>query len=397
MCIGIASAVLGVAYALMEHNIKRLLAYHSVENIGIILIGLGVSFIAFAQNNPFVAELALMAALFHTFNHTLFKGGLFLGAGAIQYATQTKDIEKLGGLIKKMPATSLFVLCFSLAISAIVPFNGFVSEWLTYQSLFANIVSGQAGINILSILAVAALGLAGAMAAACFVKFFGISFLGLPRSEQAQNAKKVPLTMNIGMGILVAICFIVGLFPMLILKLIDQVAFNLVGSSILQQLHGGFLIVYSSLQLSGALISPLLILVAIAVIIVLALIMIRLVGGKYMERKYGTWDCGFAALNSRMQYSATGFSKPIKIVFKILFRPGRETHATGKLPYHPESVTYTVTSESIFEKYTYEPICKTINNFSRRMTHQVQTGSIHKYLLYIFITVLGLMIYNMFA
>lgn len=397
LCIGIASAVLGVAYALMEHNIKRLLAYHSVENIGIILIGLGVSFIAFAQNNLFVGELALMAALFHTFNHTLFKGGLFLGAGAIQYATQTKDIEKLGGLIRKMPVTALFVLCFSLAISAIVPFNGFVSEWLTYQSLFANIVSGQAGLNILSILAVAALGLAGAMAAACFVKFFGISFLGLPRSEQAQNAKEVPLTMNIGMGILAAICFTVGLFPMLILNLIDQVAFSLVGSSILQQLHGGFLIVYSSLPLSGVLISPLLILVAIAGIIVLTLIMVRIVGGKYIERKYGTWDCGFAALNSRMQYSATGFSKPIKIVFKILFRPGRKTHTTGELPYHPESIEYEITSESILEKYIYEPIYKTINNFSRRMTHQVQTGSIHKYLLYIFITVLGLMIYNMFA
>jgi NADH:ubiquinone oxidoreductase subunit 5 (subunit L)/multisubunit Na+/H+ antiporter MnhA subunit len=397
LCIGIVSTILGVAYALMSNNIKRILAYSSVENIGIILIGLGVSFIAFAQNNIFVGELALVAALFHTFNHTLFKGGLFLGAGAIQYATHTKDIEELGGLIKKMPVTALFVLCFSLAISAIVPFNGFVGEWLTYQSLFANIVPGQAGVNILSILAVAALGLAGAMAAACFVKFFGIAFLGLSRSEHALNAKEVPITMNIGMGILAALCFAVGSFPLLILKLMDKVVFSLVGSSILEQLRGGFVIAYYSLNISGGSISPAVLLIALAGVIVLALVIIRIIGGKYIERTYGTWDCGFEALNSRMQYSSTGFSKPIKIVFRILFRPARKTVVTGDFPYHPESIEYTTTSEPIFEKYIYNPFYERIRKFSKRTSFKVQTGSIHNYLIYIFMTVLILMIYNMFT
>ena len=207
LCIGAVSAVLGVLYALMEHDIKRLLAFHSVENIGIILIGLGVCFIAVSQNNALLGGIALSASLLHTLNHTLFKGGLFLGAGSIQYGTHTKNIEELGGLIKKMPVTAFFMLCFSLAISGVVPFNGFISEWLTFQSLFANIVLGQAALNILSIISVAALGMTGALAVACFVKLFGITFLGLPRSEHASHAKEVPKSMNIGMGILAALCF----------------------------------------------------------------------------------------------------------------------------------------------------------------------------------------------
>ena len=397
LCVGIVSAVLGVAYALMEHNIKRLLAFHSVENIGIILIGLGVSFIAVAQKNEFLGALALTASLLHTFNHTLFKGGLFLGAGAIQYATHTKDIEKLGGLIKKMPVTALFVLCFSLAISAIVPFNGFISEWLTYQALFINIAPGQAGLTILSILSVAALGLAGALAAACFVKLFGISFLGRPRSNHALHAKEVPVTMNVGMGILAALCLIIGLFPVTILKLIDAVAFSITGSSVLTKLHGGFLIAYYPLQIAQNSISPLIILIALAVIILFSILTLRLIGGKYIERKYGTWDCGFEALNSRMQYTATGFSKPIKIVFKILFRPTRKITVEGDLKYHPKSIEYETTFVPVFEKYIYDPFYKRVKMLSRWIKFSVQTGNIHNYLIYIFVTVLVLMAYNRFV
>ena len=398
LCIGIVSAVLGVAYALMEHNIKRLLAFHSVENIGIILIGLGVSFIAFAQKNEFLGGLALTASLLHTFNHTLFKGGLFLGAGSIQYSTHTKDIEKLGGLIKKMPITAILVLCFSLAISAIVPFNGFISEWLTYQSLFSMISLGHAGINILSILSIAALGLAGALAVACFVKLFGISFLGLPRSSNALNSKEVPAVMNIGMGILAMFCLAIGLFPLLFLKIVDKVVSSLPGTSISSNLQGGFLIAYYPLSISGNSISPAEIFIVLAVVILSALLVIRLIGGKYIERKYGTWDCGFEALNSRMQYSATGFSKPIRIVLKILYRPGREVEIEeGASSYFPISIKYKVSTEPIFERYFYDPILRMVKNFSRRVKFSVQTGSIHAYLIYIFITVLVLMIYNRLA
>ncbi|HEY5556159.1 hydrogenase 4 subunit B [Acetobacterium sp.] len=398
LCIGIISAVLGVAYALMEHNIKKLLAFHSVENIGIILIGLGVSFIAFAQNNEFLGGLALVAALLHTFNHTLFKGGLFLGAGSIQYATHTKDIDKLGGLIKKMPITAVMVLCFSLAISAIVPFNGFVSEWLTYQSLFLNIGSVSGGLNILSILSIAALGLSGALAAACFVKLFGISFLGLPRSDHALNAKEVPVTMNIGMGILAGFCLAIGLFPAFFINIVDKVVFSLIGSSIMGNLQVGFLNAYSPLLVSGNSITPVEILIALAVVILAALLITRLIGGKYVERKVGTWDCGFDGLNSRMQYTATGFSKPLRIVFSILYRPGRKVEIEeGVSSYFPTSIKYKVWTEPIFEKYFYDPVLRLVRNFSSKIIYLVQTGSVHAYLIYIFIAVLALMLYNRLA
>jgi hydrogenase-4 component B len=398
LCIGAVSAVLGVAYALMEHNIKRLLAFHSVENIGIILIGLGVSFMAFSQNNGFLGSAALAASLLHTFNHMLFKGGLFLGAGSIQYATHTKDIEKLGGLIKKMPVTAFLVLCFSLAISAIVPFNGFISEWLTYQSLFMNISAGHAAQNILSILSAAALGMAGALAAYCFVKLFGISFLGLPRSSQASEAKEVPAAMNVGMGILAALCLFIGLLPTLFLKVLDSVVSGISGVSILEKLQGGFVIAWYPLQVSGNSISPLELLIALAAITAVTLLVLRLIGGKYSERKYGTWDCGYEALNPRMQYTATGFSKPIRIVFRALYRAGREVGTEeGKSPYFPASIKYKVTTESIFENYLYKPLIDMVKNFSRKIKFTVQTGSIHAYLIYIFLAVLVLMVYNRLA
>ena len=398
LAIGIFSALIGVSYAFTEKNIKRLLAYSSIENIGIIFIGLGTGFIAYAGGHMGACALAVTASLLHTFNHTLFKGGLFLGAGSIQYSTHTKDMEKLGGLIKKMPVTALFVLSGCLAISSLVPFNGFVSEWLTFQALFANVFSGQAGLNVLLILSVAALAMTGAMAVASFVKLFGISFLGLPRSEHALHAQETPAVMNIGMGILISLCLLIGLFPMTALRAVDGVVAGLTGTSLFGSLQGGFLIATYPLTVSGNAISPLAVLAIVAGVILLALLLIRMVGGKYIERKYGTWDCGFEALNARMQYSATGFSKPIKIVFRILFRPSREIKVTGRhSEYHPESIEYTTSSESIFEKYVYQIAMKKIRNISRKIKYKVQTGSIHNYLLYIFMAILILMIYNRFA
>ncbi|MEO1816002.1 MAG: proton-conducting transporter membrane subunit [Acetobacterium sp.] len=393
--IGVVSAVLGVAYTLMEHNIKRLLAFCSVENIGIILIGLGVSFIAAAQHNDFLSGLALVAALLHTFNHALFKGGLFLGAGSLQYATHTKDIEKLGGLIHKMPVTAVLVLCFSLAISAIVPFNGFISEWLIYQSLFLNINIGTAGLNILSILSIAALALSGALAAAAFVKLFGISFLGLPRSDAAAQAQEVPMAMNIGMGVLAGFCLIIGIFPAACVKLADQVAFSILGSTVAATLESGFMAATMPLAVSGNSIAPGEVLIALAVVILVLLLMLRLFFGKVQTRKYGTWDCGFENINARMQYSATGFSKPIRIVLSILYRPGRKVVIEkGDSDYFPKSVKYQIWTESIFEKYLYNPVIQVLKRGSEKMIYLVQTGSVHVYLLYIFISILALMFYN---
>ena len=397
LILGMVSSVIGVAYAMTEQNIKRLLAYSSIENIGIILIGLGISFIAFAQNNTVVGSLALTASLLHTLNHTLFKSGLFLGAGSIQYATGTKNMEKLGGLIKKMPVTALLILCFSLSISALVPFNGFVSEWLTYQSLFAGMSPGSAGINILSMLAVAALALAGALAVACFAKFFGISFLGKPRTELALTAKDVPITMKLGMGILALLCLAAGLFPLELVKTVSTVTAALGGVSLASQLEGGMLFAYLPLEAAGGSISPLSLLAILTGIIVLTLLVLRIVGGKYLRRKYGTWDCGYEALNARMQYTATGFSKPLKIVFRILFRPTRELKTIGGSPYHPEKMVYTVGSESVIEKHLYQPLMRFVQNLSKKAKYAVQTGSVRRYLAYILFAVVAMLLYSIFS
>lgn len=393
--LGVLSCFLGIAYALVEHNIKRLLAYSSIENIGIILIGLGTGMIAYARGNMVLYSLALIAVLFHTVNHAVFKGGLFLGAGSVQYSTHTKDIEELGGLIKSMPYTALYMLCFSLAICAIVPFNGFISEWLTYQSLFMNIGQGSPSISVISIFSAAVLALSGALALACFVKMYGISFLGLPRSSHSKNAGEVPFTMRIGMGLLALLCIIFGLFPSIFLRIIDRVSSDISGSSILNSIQGGFIFVYYPINAENSSVMPVSIFLLIVAVILAITAAARLLGGKLITRKYGTWDCGFKALNSRMQYSATGFSKPLRIVFKILYRPGRELEVEeGRSPYYPASLKYTVSTEKIFEKYLYYPLLGFIRMLSRKLKFSVQTGSVHTYLIYIFITVLVLMLYN---
>ncbi len=397
LIVGMISAVLGVAYAFVEKNIKKLLAYSSIENIGIIFIGLGIAFIAFSQKNGTIGALALAASLFHTFNHTLFKGGLFLGAGSIHYSTHTINMEHLGGLIKKMPVTAVFMLGGALSISAIVPFNGFASEWLTLQSVFGSILPGNAALNILAILSVAALAIAGALAAATFVKLFGISFLGLGRTEQADHAREVPAVMNVGTGVLIVLCLVFGLFPMLFLKLTDKLVVELAGQSLIGQLKGPFLFAGYLEQATGNEISPFMVFVALIAVILGVLLVLRLVGGKYIERKYGTWDCGFEALNSRMQYTATGFSKPVEIVFRMLFRPSRELKVEGEHLYHPESMEYKVSTEPIFEKYIYAPVLQLVQAISKKIKYAIQTGSVHMYLMYIFIAVLVLLLYNRIA
>lgn len=203
--------------------------------------------------------------------------------------------------------------------------------------------------------------------------------------------------MNTGMGILAALCLIIGLFPMTILRLIDNVVSGLSGASVFGDLQGGLMIAYYPVKISESSISSLALLVTLAVLIILTLLLIRIFGGKYIERKYGTWDCGFEALNSRMQYTATGFSKPIKIIFKILFRPLRKIHVTGSIPYYPESIDYEVSSENIIEKYFYKPIYEKVTKFSKKIKYTVQTGNIHSYLFYIFVTIVILMAYNIFA
>src|SRR5216684_5456573 len=225
-----ATAVLGVLYALMQHDLKRLLAYHTVENIGIIFIGLGLA-IAFQQNGiAWAAALALTAALFHVLNHSLFKSLLFFGAGAVLSATHERDMERLGGLIHRMPHTAVAFLIGCVAISALPPLNGFVSEWLTFQAILVSPQLPQWGLRFLIPTVGALLALSAALAAACFVKAYGIVFLGRPRTPQAEKAQEVDRFSLAAMFILAALCFIAGVLPGLFIDMLSPVVASLVGA-----------------------------------------------------------------------------------------------------------------------------------------------------------------------
>lgn len=290
MVFGAISSVLGVAFALQEHDIKRLLAYHSVENIGIILLGVGASMAAMALNSVGIAVLALMAALYHTFNHAMFKGELFLGAGALLYSTGTRNMEKMGGLFRRMPATAICFLIGALAISAIPPFNGFVSEWFTYQSLFNAAMQGDKAVMIVAVFAAVALAITGALAVTCFVKAYGVSFASAPRSEAAANAKEVPAPMVFAQGLLAAICVVLGIGAPVIAPVLVDVA-----ASVLHP-YGGVLAAEGMElmnQYSGAATSTPAIAIALVVLVGLACGYRKLkTVGKVQKSQ--PWACGYA-------------------------------------------------------------------------------------------------------
>lgn len=394
LIVGTISAVLGVSYTLMENNIKRLLAYCSIENIGIIFMCIGLSMISAASGNKMLAAVALTACLLHTLNHSVFKGLLFMGAGAIYNSAGTKNIEKLGGLIKKMPKTAVFFLVGSLSISAIPPFNGFVSEWLAYQSMFNSISEASGLLKLLILVSAALLAFTGALAAYSFVKAFGITFLGLPRSEKAKNAKEVGTSMLTGMGILSAFCLLIGIFPRICINLLDSISNDLFGYSVADNISGTFGFITVPLQVNSTSISPLEALLTAAVTGMLVIAVVLFISKGTKKRRYGTWDCGYLKLNSKMQYSATGFSKPMRIVLRGIFRPQRELQLEeGKSPYFFTKARYLTSTESIFEKYIYEPAVDGIFRFARKVRFVIQTGSIHTYLLYIFTAIILLFVY----
>lgn len=393
LTLGTISAVLGVLYALMEHDLKRLLAYHSIENIGIILMGLGASLMFLHSHHPVLAALALIAALYHTINHALFKALLFLGAGAVLQATHTRNMEEMGGLIKRMPKTAFCFLMGAVAISALPPLNGFVSEWLTYQSLLQGFGTTESLVKIMFPLSGAMLALTGALAAACFVKAFGITFLAQPRSEHAAQAREAAPTMVWGMGLLVAACIFLGLFPTTFLNLLAPVTEQLIG----QPLPGflsrtGGLVLGNTQELGGTVSTLGLALMGIC-LLPIPLVFWLLFGRRSQVRVGPTWDCGLRGLTPNMEYTATGFSKPIRMIFKALFRPRREVQREYDYsPYFAKTLRFQSHIEEAFVTRLYRPLNRGILRMSRRM-RALQAGSIHAYLIYIFITLLLLLMF----
>lgn len=382
LIIGTISALLGVLYALMEHDLKRLLAYHSVENIGIILIGAGAGLIFHSFDMPALAMLGLIGGLYHTINHASFKGLLFLGAGSVLHATGTRNMEELGGLIKRMPWTAAFFLIGAVAISALPPLNGFVSEWIVFQSLLGGFSLPTAELLLVMPVTVGALALTSGLAAACFVKAFGITFLAIPRSHEAEHAHEAPHSMLAGMAILAAACIALGVLPFAIVPLLGQA---LVGLGGLPDTQPAFTLGVF-LRTPGAFgqISPTWIVIGLLTLLGLTTLALRLPGVNRRLRIGDTWGCGRIGQTPRMEYTATAFAEPLRRIFAELYRPSREL----TIGFHPESkyfvqsIEYKSEITPLFERWLYDPLIEAVRRTARQV-RRIQAGSLHLYLAYV--------------
>jgi hydrogenase-4 component B len=389
IAVGAVSALLGILYGLIENNLKLFLAYSSIENVGIILLGVGASMMFKSNGLSVLSSVALTAALFHVLNHALFKGALFLGAGAIIRGTDSGNMEEMGGLLKRMPYTGLFFLAGSLSICALPPFNGFVSEWLTYQSLLLGYQSPSVTAKIVSPLGGAALALTGAIAAASFVKAFGISFLGMPRTERARDAREASPLVLIGTALLAAPCLLLGLFPGPALSILTPAVYALTGASTLLERQG----VLSIGRMSSSL-SPAAMLLTMVVMLIAALVFIRAVGGKRKTVYADSWDCGIPGLTPRMQYTAAAFTKPLRIIYKRIYLPSRDLKIRYALkPFFVSSMRYGGDITPFFERYLYDPVTRFINAVAGKVK-LLQSGSLQLYLGYILITLILLLIFG---
>ena len=394
LILGVASAVLGVLYALMEHDLKRLLAYHSIENIGIILIGLGAALVFRVAGHPQLAAVALIAALFHTLNHAIFKCLLFLGAGSVLHSTGTRNMEELGGLIRPMPVTALCFLIGAVAISGLPPLNGFVSEWLTYQSLLAGFRATGGLTRILFPLAGSMLALTGALAAACFVKAFGITFLALPRGGKSSPVHEAPRSMLLGMACLTCACLALGLGVTWFLRVFDALTEQVLGWRVGANLITGSGLVLSAGAPHGGTVSTAVIAIALLVLLIPAALLVSIGTRRFAPRRGPAWDCGLPGLTEENEYTATAFSKPLRMIFSVLYQPRREIQAVFDVsPYFPKAIRFESEIEPTFEKRLYGPLKDLLLRFATRM-RAIQAGSIHAYLAYIFVTLVLLLLFG---
>jgi hydrogenase-4 component B len=388
LCGGV-SAILGVLYALMQHDLKRLLAYHSIENIGIILLGLGAGMMALSSGRPGLAAVGIAASLYHVLNHAVFKGLLFLSAGGVVMATGTRHIEEMGGLVKRMPWTALFFLVGAAAISGLPLLNGFVSEWLLFQAfLFGFHLSPSALVRFLFPVAGAVLALTTALAAACFVKAFGITFLARSRGEGAEKAHESPWVMLGPQAFLAGLCLVLGLLPGGVLGLLQGVTASLPGVRPDPEMVRGLFTIAPGGGTFDHLASPL---VGLSVLLALGLASALSLGARHAVRHAPTWGCG-GVLSARTEYTATAFSKPLMMIFSAIYRPTREVSRVGGAPYFPSEVRYRAEIEPTFERFVYGPLTRGVLGAAERMK-VIQAGSLHAYLAYVLVLGIALLLW----
>ncbi|MDD3013254.1 MAG: proton-conducting transporter membrane subunit [Candidatus Gastranaerophilales bacterium] len=371
LVISVLSALFGVLYAIGQHDLKRLLAYHSVENIGIIGIGIGIGMLGLAYHNNLIAILGFSGGILHILNHSIFKELLFFAAGAVYNKTHILNIEKLGGLIKTMPYTAILFLIGSVAICGLPPLNGFVSEFLIYLGMLYSFEISSPAVLIISILTIASLALVGTMALLCFTKAISIVFLGLPRSDEADSVKEeVSPVMLLPMGILALFTFLIGLFPQYALNLVQNPALVLLKT---QEHSLKFIIPVDILKTISA--------AGFGFIILFILIYVfrtLLLKNKEVS-SYKTWDCGYQAGNNRMQYTASSYASPFLSFLKPLFI--KDFHIKKPKGLFPKGAHFKLHIQDIFEFYLINPVIKTNKKFLERF-YWIQSGSTQQYILY---------------
>jgi len=388
LALGGITAALGVLYALMQHDLKRLLAYHTVENIGIIFIGLGLALAFEANGIGWAAALALTAALFHVFNHSVFKSLLFFGAGAVLNATGTRDMEHLGGLIHRMPQTAFAFLVGCVAISALPPLNGFVSEWLTFQAILVSPDLAEWGLKVLVPGVGALLALSAALAAACFVKAFGVTFLGRPRTPAADTAQETDRFSLAAMFAFAALCLLAGIFPGFVIDALGPVVQAQVGGSLPAQASERWLSIVP-IAASRSSYNGLLIFLFVAISASAAAVVIHRLASHALRRG-AAWDCGHPDPSPVTQYTAGSFAQPIRRVFGTIVFLARE-EVTMPPPGDGRAARFEVRLRDLVWDVLYAPVAGIIE-FAADSFNRFQYLTIRRYLSLVFLLLILLLL-----
>jgi hydrogenase-4 component B len=377
---GAVSALFGSLHATSSTDLKRLLAYSTTDNVGLVLLAVGGSGFFFATDHRVLAALALVAALVLLLNHAAFKGALFLSAGSVQAATGVRDLDQLGGLLRRMPQTGALFLASSAAICALPPLNGFVGEWLLFQTFLHGAGIGSTAGDIAIPLALSAFALTAGLTVVAFVKAAGIGFLGRPRSSSAELAGEVPRSMRLAVGLLVGVCVVLGVFPALVLPAVERAVRTALPGIGRAPVSKGL-----SLELLGlrGVLAPLALAAGLVAAVVGVVALRRVLARRPAPRMAEAWGCGRELQTARMQYTATSFAEPVQRVFDDVLRPVRDldvSHA-AESRYFVESATFRSAVDDAVERGLYAPVVRLVRRWGQA-ARRLQPGSVHRYLGY---------------
>jgi hydrogenase-4 component B len=413
LALGAATALIGVLYALLQADLKRVLAYSSIENIGLILVALGAALLFRAWALQALGAIAAIAALYHVLNHAAYKGLLFLGAGAVDRATGTRQLDRLGGLIRRMPWTASFFLVGALAIAGVPPLNGYISEWMTLEVLLRTNAIPDMRARIAVAVIAPAVALTAGLAITAFVRVFSVAFVGMPRSPGAQAAREAPRMMRLAMAVLALACLVLGVLPTFVLPALDRVAAPLVGTSVINQivpplftdepgpyaplvgLGGGL---FRGLPVNGLVViaaptlntitAPTYLLLAEALLVGLTLLALRLLHTLGGRRTGPVWAGGIPVFTAGMQYGGLAYSNPLRLIFNGLYRSRHRFRALTPAAQHLDGrIDYAQEMPDPFERELYGPLMRAVNGLTRR-AQVIQSGNVNQYVAYIFAIVL---------